>query len=130
MDSAYPADVRPKCVWRDTLWDLEEAAGIYARCAGMVSLEMHSPIMCIGMGVPAIVCRWEEQSSKGVMWRDIGLGDWLFDFDREEDVARMPAAALALAQDPPAARAKAEKARRFVQQCFSKSMGVLKGKLA
>jgi hypothetical protein len=72
----------------------------------------------------------EEQSSKGIMWRDIGLGDWLFDFDREEDVARMPAAALAMAQDPAAAKAKAEKARQFVRGRFAESMGVLKNALA
>jgi hypothetical protein len=64
------------------------------------------------------------------MWRDIGLGDWLFDFDREEDVARMPAAALAMAQDPAAAKAKAEKARQFVRGRFAESMGVLKNALA
>jgi len=60
------------------------------------------------------------------MWRDIGLGDWLFDFDGDEDVARMPGAALALAADPAAARAQAEKAREFVHARFAESMGVLR----
>ena len=86
---------------------------IYRKSAGMVSLEMHSPIMCIAQGIPAIVCRWAEQSSKGIMWRDINLGDWLFDFDHEDEVQRMPAAALALARDPAAAKARAEKAKRM-----------------
>jgi polysaccharide pyruvyl transferase WcaK-like protein len=121
-----PSDVQKRCVWRDTLWGLEEAVGVYARSAGMVSLEMHSPILCIGLGVPAIVCRWEEQSSKGTMWRDVGLGEWLFDFDDEKDVARMPTAALALAKDPAAARAKAAKARELVHGHFTRSMGVLR----
>jgi hypothetical protein len=87
---------------------------------------MHSPIMCIALGIPAIVCRWAEQSSKGIMWRDIGLGEWLFDFDREEEVQRMPGAALAIAKDPAAAKARAEKARAFVNQRFAESMAVLK----
>src|SRR5688500_6138844 len=26
-----------------------------------------------------MVCRWAEQTSKGMMWRDIGLSAWLFD---------------------------------------------------
>ena len=104
---------------------MEEAAGIYAKAAAMVSLELHSPILCIGRGVPAIVCRWEEQSSKGFMWRDIGLVDWLFDFDRERDVARMPGAALAMVQDLPAARARAAEARRRVQAMLASSLLVL-----
>ncbi|GAB4461979.1 MAG: polysaccharide pyruvyl transferase family protein [Armatimonadaceae bacterium] len=121
-----PAEVQKRCVWRNTRWTMEEAAGIYNRSAGMVSLEMHSPIFCIANDIPAIVCRWEEQSSKGIMWRDIGLGDWLFDFDREEDVARMPDAALALTQNPAAAQAKAQKAHAFVQARFAESMRVLR----
>ncbi len=125
-----PADVQRKVVWRDSLWLLDEAMSIYAKSAGMFSNEMHSPIMCIALGVPAIVCRWTEQSSKGIMWRDIGLGEWLFDFDNEEEVQRMPAAALALAKDPAGAKAKAEKAREFVHARFRESMGVLKKNLA
>ena len=105
-----PADVQSSRLARLAL--LVASESIYRRSAGMVSLEMHSPIMCIAQGVPAIVCRWEEQSSKGIMWRDIGLGDWLFDFDREDEVRRMPAAALALAREPAAAKARAEKAKR------------------
>ena len=29
------------------------------------------------LAVPAIVGRFAEQTSKGFMWRDIGLGEWL-----------------------------------------------------
>lgn len=120
-----PADVQARTVWRDKLWLVDEAVGIYVRSAGMVSLEMHSPIMCIAQGVPAIVCRWAEQSSKGIMWRDIGLGDWLFDFDDPAQVERLPAAALALAKDPAGAKATAAKARDFVHARFGESMRVL-----
>ena len=121
-----PADVRSRCVWRDTLWPLPEATGVYAQAAAMVSLEMHSPILCIGLGVPAVVCRWDEQSSKGEMWRDIGLGEWLFDFDHDADVARVPDAALALVQDLAASKAKALQARDVVRRRFAESMGVVK----
>ena len=54
---------------------------------------------------------WAEQTSKGLMWRDLGLDDWLFDFDQETEVARLPAAVLAMAKDPAGARAKAAHAR-------------------
>jgi len=91
---------------------------------------MHSPIMCVGNGVPAIVCRWAEQTTKGFMWRDIGLGDWLFDFDKEDEVKKLVPAVLAMAKDPAAAKAKAAKAREFVLNKFAASMGVVKRHLA
>ncbi|MEQ1854402.1 MAG: polysaccharide pyruvyl transferase family protein, partial [Chthoniobacteraceae bacterium] len=111
-----PEAVKPRVVWRENYWLTDEALSTYRRSAGLFGHEMHSPIMCIGNGIPAIVCRWAEQTSKGIMWRDIGLGDWLFDLDREEEVARVAPAVLAMAMDPAAAKARAAKAREFVQQ--------------
>jgi hypothetical protein len=91
---------------------------------------MHSPIMCVGNGVPAIVCRFVDQTYKGIMWRDIGLGDWLFDMDIEEEVARIVPTVLALAKDPATARAKTAKALEFVHQRQREQMAVLKKCLA
>jgi hypothetical protein len=90
---------------------------------------MHSPIMCIGNGIPAIVCRWAEQTSKGYMWRDIGLNEWLFDLDKEDELQRVAATVLAMAQDPAGSKAKAAKARDFVMAKFAASMEVVKGNL-
>jgi len=125
-----PADVRPRVVWREQFWLTDEALSTYVRSAGLFGLEMHSPIMCVGNGVPAIVCRFEEQTSKGFMWRDIGLGEWLFDFDQEAETSRLVPAVLALAKDPGAARAKAGKAREFVLRRQRETMSVLKQALA
>ena len=124
-----PADVKPRAVWRPNYWLTGEAISVYTRSAGLFGNEMHSPIMCIGNGIPAIVCRWAEQTSKGLMWRDIGLGDWLFDFDKEEDRAKLVPAVLAMAKDPTAAKAKAAKGREFVMNKFAASMGVVKKQL-
>ena len=121
-----PEDVKKKVVWREKYWLTDEALSTYVRSAGLFGLEMHSPIMCIGNGIPAIVCRWAEQTSKGIMWRDIGLGDWLFDFDKEGDRQRLVPAVLAMAKDPAGAKAKAEKAREFVMQKQKETMGVVK----
>jgi polysaccharide pyruvyl transferase WcaK-like protein len=111
-----PVEVRARCVWRENYWLTNEALSTYRRSAGLFGHEMHSPIMCIGNGVPAIVCRWAEQTSKGFMWRDIGLNEWLFDLDDEAQLARVAPTVLALAKDPAAAKAKAAKAREVVQQ--------------
>jgi polysaccharide pyruvyl transferase WcaK-like protein len=120
-----PADVKAQVVWREKFWLTDEAISTYVRSAGLVSNEMHSPIMCIGNGIPAIVCRFSEQSSKGFMWRDIGLGEWLFDLDKPEDRARIAPTALALARDPVAAKATAAKARTIVEQRQRETMAIV-----
>jgi len=120
-----PADVRARVVWREKFWLTDEALSTYVRSAGLFGSEMHSPIMAIGNGVPAIVCRFEEQTSKGIMWRDIGLGDWLFNLDKEEETRRIVPAVLALAKDPAAARAKIASAQAFVQKRQRETIDVL-----
>lgn len=123
--AALPADVRHRVVWRDTFWLPDEALSVYRRSAGLFGHEMHSPIMCIANGIPAIVCRWAEQSTKGIMWRDIGLGDWLFDLDIPSESAAVVPAVLALARDPAAARARAATARDFVKRRFTKTLALV-----
>jgi polysaccharide pyruvyl transferase WcaK-like protein len=121
-----PADVRSRVVWRERFWLTDEALSTYVRSAGLFGSEMHSPIMAIGNGVPAIVCRFEEQTSKGIMWRDIGLADWLFDLDKKEDHSKIVPAVLAMAKDPAAAKAKAARAQEFVRKRLSETMAVVK----
>jgi hypothetical protein len=125
-----PDDVKARVVWRKDYWLTDEAVSTYVHSAGLFGLEMHSPIMCIGNGVPAIVCRFVDQTYKGLMWRDIGLGDWLFDMDVPEEVARIVPTVVAMAKDPAAAKAKAAKALEFVKQRQRETMGVLKAALA
>ena len=120
-----PADVKPRVVWREKFWLTDEALSTYVRSAGLFGHEQHSPIMCIGAGIPAIVCRWAEQTTKGDMWRTIGLGDWLFNMDVEADKKKVAPAVLAMAKDPAAARAKAEIARAVVERYQRDTMAVV-----
>ena len=60
------------------------------------------------------------------MWRDIGLFDWLFDFDIEEETQRLSATVLALANDFNTAKAKTEIARQFVLKRQQETMPMLK----
>ncbi|WP_459554742.1 polysaccharide pyruvyl transferase family protein [Lacunimicrobium album] len=111
-----PKDVLPRVVWRENYWLTDEALSTYTMSSGLFGLEMHSPIMCIGNGIPAIVGRFEEQTTKGFMWKDIGLADWLFDFDKPEETAKLNDTVLSLVNDPQTAKDRAEKARAFVEQ--------------
>jgi len=56
-----------------------------------------------------------EQTTKGFMWRDIGLGDWLFDLDLSADREKILPTALSIVQDPAAAQAKVSQAQSFVR---------------
>ncbi|MBL8202984.1 MAG: polysaccharide pyruvyl transferase family protein [Blastocatellia bacterium] len=124
-----PEDVKSRVVWREKFWLTDEALSVYIRSAGLFGLEMHSPIMAVGNGIPAIVGRFAEQTSKGFMWRDIGLGEWLFDFDQDAEIANYVPAVLAMAKNPAAAKAKLAQARRFVQQRQRDTMQILRREL-
>jgi hypothetical protein len=63
------------------------------------------------------------------MWRDIGLGDWLFDFDRPEEIKGLVPTVLAMAQDPNAAKAKAAAARALVERRQRESLSVVRQSL-
>jgi hypothetical protein len=71
-----PEDQSQMEVGKEMLFDKlpDEAVSTYVRSAGRFGNEMHSPIRCLANSIPALVCRWREQTSKGFMWRDIGLG--------------------------------------------------------
>lgn len=120
---------RKRVVWREKFWLTDEALSTYVRSAGLFGNEMHSPIMCVGNGVPAVVCRWARQTSKGYMWRDIGLGEWLFDYEKAGETEKVAPTVLALAKDLPAARKKTAAAREFVQKRQRETMAVLKKSL-
>ncbi len=117
-----PDDVRSRVVWRENFWLTDQALSTYTRSAGLFGLEMHSPIMCIGNSVPAIVGRFEEQTSKGFMWQDIELGDWLFDFDDDHQIKRYPSAVVEMLTNRARALDMVSKAQAIVHERQSKTM--------
>jgi polysaccharide pyruvyl transferase WcaK-like protein len=119
-------EVRKRVVWRERFWLTDEALSTYVRSAGVFGLEMHSPIMCIGNGIPAIVCRFEEQTSKGYMWRDIGLAEWLLDFDRADDRQRLAPAVLKLLSNPEETRARVARAQQIVRNRQEATMAIVR----
>jgi polysaccharide pyruvyl transferase WcaK-like protein len=76
-----PDDVKPRVVVRPDYWLTDEAASTYARAAAVVSFEMHSPIIAVASGTPAIHLRQPTDTRKGQMWRDVGLEEWLFEIE-------------------------------------------------
>jgi polysaccharide pyruvyl transferase WcaK-like protein len=124
-----PADVGKRVVWREAFWNTDEAVSTYVRSVGLLSLDMHSPIMAVGNGVPAVHLRFREQTSKGVMWKDVGLGDWLFDLDGPVDGAKLARIVIGFARDPKAARTKVAAAMAFVRKRQKETMAVVRESL-
>lgn len=120
-----PEDVKSRVVWRDRFWLTDEALSTYVRSAGLFGLEQHSPIMCIGNGIPALVGRFPTQTSKGFMWKDIGLSEWYFDVDTRFDMEQLTPTVLDLARHPANAKKKALEARRIVARRQAQTMEVL-----
>lgn len=74
-----PDDVKKRVVWRDTYWLPDEAAALYAKARAIVSAECHSPIIALAAGTPMLHVRNPVDGTKGQMFADLGLGDWLFE---------------------------------------------------
>lgn len=124
-----PADVKPHVIWRDTYWLTAEAAGVYARASAIVSFEMHSPIIAIANGVPAIYVRQPTDTSKGYMWPHVGLGDWFFEVDAATG-ADIADRVMSIYQNPPASKslvrtasANLHSAQRIMMQAVADSLG-------
>jgi len=124
-----PSDVKDKVVWREQYWLTNFAQSVYTRSAGLFGNEQHSPILCIGHGIPAVVCRYKEQTSKGFMWKDIGLQEWLLDHDRDEPKERLTSTVLEIINRPEVAKAKALKAKSVADASMKRMMEVLKAEL-
>jgi polysaccharide pyruvyl transferase WcaK-like protein len=107
-----PDDVRPNVVVRPGYWLTDEAASTYRRAAAVVSLEMHSPILAIAGGRPAIHLRQPTDTRKGQMWRDVGLQEWLFEID-DATGDQIADRLLALQGDPERTAATVAKARGY-----------------
>jgi polysaccharide pyruvyl transferase WcaK-like protein len=111
-----PDDVRRHVVWRDTFWNADEAASVYARARAVVSLDCHSPILALGAGTPAIHLRVPtDNAHKSRMFADIGLGEWLHELEGMSG-ARLTELVMAIHGDPDGARTKVKQAMTYVRK--------------
>ncbi|CCH00415.1 hypothetical protein FAES_2406 [Fibrella aestuarina BUZ 2] len=76
-----PADVKAKVV-KHGYWLPDEAAAVYAQAHTVLSFECHSPIMAAVNGTPCFYLRQPQDTIKGQMYYDLGLGDWTFEIEQ------------------------------------------------
>ena len=105
-----PEKIKEKVVLKREYWITDEAQTVYAAAHSLVSMEMHSPIIFITAGKPAILLRQAEDTLKGQMWRDIGLQDWILELNVSgtEEISRH---VFGIINSYPEALRQAEKAR-------------------
>ena len=105
-----PEKIKERVVLKREYWITDEAQTVYAAAHSLVSMEMHSPIIFITAGKPAILLRQAEDTLKGQMWRDIGLQDWILELNVSgaEEISRH---VFGIIDSYPEALRQAEKAR-------------------
>lgn len=123
-----PADIRKQVVNLEYFWNADEAASVFARAHTVVCHEPHSPIIALANGTPIIHTYSEFHSPKCWMFQDIGLPEWLLEFDTTP-VEKWAETLFAIDADYAAAQAKVKKAMAYVHECFAGSMQVVKQRL-
>ena len=109
-----PDDVRTRCAFLDTLWSPQLALGVFCRSVALVAIQMHSPVMALGNGVPSVILRHSGFGSKSDMWRSIGLEQWLIDIDDKDASCRASTAVRDILDNPESASRKVAAARSVV----------------
>ena len=115
----FPADVRASVVVPEAFWEADLALGVYRHSRGLFGTEMHSQVMAVGNGIPAIVCRTREFGSKSQMWIDLELGEWLFDFDSAADRARFPDAVMKMLLQTERTAERLRRAQEILRERFA-----------
>jgi hypothetical protein len=108
-----PAEIQKHVVNLETFWNADEAASVFARAHSVVCHEPHSPIIALANGTPIMHTFSEFHGPKCWMFQDIGLGEWLPEFD-STPAAKMAEILFAIDADYPAALAKVKQAMDFV----------------
>jgi polysaccharide pyruvyl transferase WcaK-like protein len=109
LHARLPAAARKRCLWLDRFWTTEQAYSIYRRAQMVVSMEMHSIIMAINVGTPALHVPFREAGRKAWMMNDLGFPDWLLDLD-DVPTERLLGTALGVHRRPEASRRRVQAA--------------------
>ena len=120
-----PADVKKNVVWRDSFWMPDEATSVYKQARAMVCCEPHSLIMAIANNIPIIHVKQAQDTRKGQMFRDIGLGDWYFLMD-ETPSSQISAKLLEIHNNYAEAKKLTKKAMDYVVSIQKDTMQTLK----
>lgn len=112
-----PEDIKPFVLKRG-YWFPDEAASVYRRAFAVLSFECHSPIIALRNNTPAFYLRQPEDTIKGQMYYDLGLGDWVFEIEQTTG-NNISDRLTGIINDPP-------KAARILKRLNSTTAGLFK----
>lgn len=119
---ALPQDVADNCVVLPSYWEPDQALAVY-KCSCLVcGIEMHSQVMALGNGIPAVIFRHRNFGSKSSMWNDIGLSEWLVDIDDSDSVQRAVDCISAILADVKGAETKVLQALKRIDEATRKAV--------
>jgi polysaccharide pyruvyl transferase WcaK-like protein len=103
-------------------WMPDEAASVYAVARMVVSMEMHSVILALAAGTPALHPYFKEAGLKQWMMRDLGAPEWLIDQD-EVNPAAIANVMVGVYKDWDGAKSKAARVRETSRDHHKRMMG-------
>lgn len=124
-----PNGILRHVVIRDTWWNVDEALSTFTRARIAFGIEPHTLIMAMTGEIPIVHARPLRHGRKGWMFRDLGLGENLFDIDSipaETIAARI----VALHRDYHTARSAAATAWQEVRRLQKCTLNVIEQALA
>jgi polysaccharide pyruvyl transferase WcaK-like protein len=119
-----PEDVKAKVVPMDRYWLTDEAASVYRQARAVVSMECHSPIIANANGRPGVYLRQPEDTWKGQMYPDLGLGDWKLELQSVKG-SEIAERLLSINAHYDESLATAKKASALAATLHAKAMGVV-----
>ena len=120
-----PADVKPRVKAMNRFWITDEAESLYKAARAIVSMECHSPIIANAVGRPGFYLRQPEDTWKGQMYPDLGLGDWKFEIE-ETTGAQIAARLLDVHMHYDKARETAKRANKNADDRYRMAMNTIK----
>ena len=111
-----PEDVRPFCVWTGEYWSPDLALSVYKASRLVFGVEMHSQVMALGNGIPAVILVHPNFGTKDNMWRTIGCDAWRVDITKEGSGERAIRVVSDILSDEKTARAKVAAARSSLDE--------------
>ena len=117
-----PENVRRKCVLLEDFWMPDLALSVYKRSCCVFGIEMHSQVMALGNGIPAVICRHNGFGSKSDMWKDVGVGGWLLEVDSPEYRDKVAATVLEIITNFVRAKEQTEAAHQRIDRFFREAI--------
>ena len=120
-----PAALRDRVHNLGRYWLPDAAAAVYGQAASVISMECHSPLFALARGTPCIHLRQPEDTIKGQMYHDLGLGDWLFEIDTS-DPDEIAAKLVQQVDDPTAVLGTVNAAQSTVRERLASAAEIIR----